>query len=324
MTSPSLRRLVLGAAVAASALLASCGGGDIVDPFQPTRIVSFGDALSDVGQTGNKYTVNDGTANNVWIEQTAARYGLTLTPASAGGTGYAQGNARVKAKPDATGGTSTRTVAEQIDAFLGAGGGIRVKDLYIVNGGISDLIAETVNTTQTPAQRLANVQLAARDLGAQVRRLANAGASHVVVVGAFNLRITPWAAGIGQGAEGSELFQLSSAFNDALLLSIEDLGSTKRVDFVDTANFFNLRFNRASAFSFDNTTTPACASTASGADGIGISASAHVSSRRCTPSTLAANVTDYNRVLFADPVYPTPALHRLFGDFVFETLRERF
>lgn len=323
MTFPSLRRIVLGAAVAASALLASCGGGDIVDPFNPTRIVAFGDGFMDVGQSGNKYTVNDGTVNT-WIEQVAVRYGRTITPAANGGTGYAQGNARISAEPDATGGTTTRTVVKQIDAFLGAGGGVQPLDLYILSAGISDLIVETVNTAQTPAQRLLRVQQAARDISGQVRRLVNAGAAHVVVVGIYNLRITPWAAGIGQGADGSELSRLSLEFNNELLLASEDLKSTRRVDFVDAANFFNLRFNNPGSFNFINNATPACAATASGADGIGISTAAHVSSRVCTPATLAAGSTDYNRVQFADPVYPTPGLHRLFGDFVYEVLRQRF
>ncbi len=321
MTFPSLRRIVLGAALAASALLASCGGGNIVDPFNPTRIVAFGDGFSDVGQTGNKYTVNDGSVN-IWIEQVAARYGLSITPAASGGTGYSQGNARVSLKPDATGGSATRTVAEQVDVFLNAGGGVKPLDLYVLNGGVSDLIVEAVNTSQTFDQRLANVQKAARDLGALVRRLVNAGAAHVVVIGTYNLRITPWAAGIGQGTDGSEISRLSREFNDALLLSIVDLG--KRADYVDAANFFNLRFNQPGSFNFNNNTTPACIATASGADGIGISTAAHISSRVCTTSTLAPASTEYNRALFADPVYPTPGLHRLFGDFVYDTVRARF
>ena len=40
-------------------LLASCGGGtDQVDPFEPTRYMAFGDAMSVITPEGLKYTVN--------------------------------------------------------------------------------------------------------------------------------------------------------------------------------------------------------------------------------------------------------------------------
>src|SRR6476620_7426048 len=99
-------------ACASALLLAACGGGSIVDQFNPTRIVAFGDAMGDVGQNGSRYTVNDGTVN-VWTEVVASLFGLTLTPSSAGGFGYATGNARVVAKPDAAGSNATPTVKQQ-------------------------------------------------------------------------------------------------------------------------------------------------------------------------------------------------------------------
>src|SRR5205085_7541316 len=111
MASQWLRRALLWAASASILLLAGCGGGNVVSRFTPDRLVSFGDAFSDLGQNGRRYTVNDGQVNN-WTDVLARSYGRTLTATSAGGTSYATGNARVTAKPDAAGNAATLTVAE--------------------------------------------------------------------------------------------------------------------------------------------------------------------------------------------------------------------
>ena len=134
-----MRRSVLAAACAAAALLAACGSSTTESAITPDRFIAFGDAHSDVGQKGTRYTINDGSINN-WTLQVADRYGKTLTSASAGGLSYAQGNARLAATPDAAGDASTPTIAAQVDAFL-AKGSFAANDLILMNGGISDLIA---------------------------------------------------------------------------------------------------------------------------------------------------------------------------------------
>jgi outer membrane lipase/esterase len=73
MTGNPLRRILLALTCASAALLAACGSGTIVDPFQPTRVLSVGDSFSDLGQDGKRYTVNDGTIN-IWSQQLAARF----------------------------------------------------------------------------------------------------------------------------------------------------------------------------------------------------------------------------------------------------------
>jgi hypothetical protein len=45
------------AAIAATALLASCGGGQ-VEPFSPTRVLAFGDELSTIEADGRRYSIN--------------------------------------------------------------------------------------------------------------------------------------------------------------------------------------------------------------------------------------------------------------------------
>ena len=55
MTGNPLRRILLALTCASAALLAACGSGTIVDPFQPTRVLSVGDSFSDLGQDGKRY-----------------------------------------------------------------------------------------------------------------------------------------------------------------------------------------------------------------------------------------------------------------------------
>lgn len=112
----------LGLALITAVLLAGCGGGD--DKPTYSRVVSFGDSLSDVGTHatpalvastgGGRYTVNSASAK-VWVELLAARVGaaapcaaqvglessgplagLASAPvAKPGCFAYAQGGARV-------------------------------------------------------------------------------------------------------------------------------------------------------------------------------------------------------------------------------------
>ena len=98
MTSKWLRRTMVLAACASAALLTACGSSTVDSAVTPTRIVSFGDALSDVGYAGKRYTINDGSTN-IWAQQFAASYGRTLETSSAGGAGYARGNARLALTP---------------------------------------------------------------------------------------------------------------------------------------------------------------------------------------------------------------------------------
>jgi outer membrane lipase/esterase len=313
-----LRRAVLVAASLSSLLLAACGGGgDVVSQFQPSRLVVFGDAFSDIGQRGVQYTVNDGNANN-WTQRLASRYGLSLSPLASGGTSYATGSARILAHPDAAGNAATPTVAEQISSFLG-GPGPTSGDLVIVSGGLGDVLAEVAALnagTQTAEQTVANVEQAGRDLGAQVRRITSAGASHVVVVGPYNLGRSPWAVNTGQQAR---LTDLVTRFNDRLLISINDLGG--KVLYVDAALFFNLVTGSPSAYSFADVSSVLCTSVDPGA-GIGIGAG-QVSSALCNGSTLNSGLST-TATLFADPVYFTPAANERFGDYAYDRLHARF
>ena len=312
-----LRRGVLLAASAASLLLAACGSSTIESQLSPTRVVAFGDAFADLGQTGTRYTVNDGTINN-WTEQVALSFAVPLLPSSKGGKSYATAHARVVAKPDDIGNSATPTVKEQIDNFL-ATDTVGANDLYLLNAGTSDLIAEGGRVSagsQTADQLVANARQAGRDMATQARRLVNAGARFVVVVGPYNLGRSPWAVGAGLG---SALESASGRFNDDMLVALVDLGD--RVLYVDAALQFNLMIAVPSAYDFTDSATPVCTSVDPG-PGIGIG-TGQINSALCAPSTVRANVV-YNNYLFADKVYPTPRGQTKFGEYAFQRIRARW
>lgn len=286
MPSLWIRRAAGGLLVAATALLASCGSGSVVSDLHPERFISVGDGFADVGQNGHRYTVNDGTPN--WLQQLAGYYNLTLTAASAGGFGYAQGNARV-ALADTTSGTNAPSVTAQVDAVL-ARTTLTKNDVVFINGGMSDIV-DAVAATGISAETDTAIDTAARALADQVRRVVSAGATHVVVSGVYNLGITPWARNRNIVGDAT---RMSVAFNDRLLTQIVDMGAT--VLYFDPALFFNLIYNKPESYPVDNGSDPVCTTP---------------DASTCTTETLVAGA-DYNRWLFADSLYFTPAMLRLF------------
>ena len=288
MTSLWSRRAVLTAASAgvAAAALSACGSGSVASAITPKRFLSVGDGFSDVGQKGYVFSVNDGSL--LWTQQLASYYGLTLTAASAGGFSYAQGHAMI-ASADTTSGTNAPSVSDQIDALL-ARTTMASDDILLVTGGIADIVnavkATGISPTTTQTVRAAGVAQAA-----QVRRLVNAGATHVVVAGVYNLGMSPWALGqnLSTGVE-----DLCTAYNSQLLINIADLGAT--VLFLDSALFYNLIAGKPSNYPFDDVTRAVCTTP---------------SASTCTAGTILAGA-DYNRFLFADELYYTPAAQRLF------------
>lgn len=288
MTSLWSRRAVLTAACAgiAGAALTACGSGSVASAINPKRFVSVGDGFSDVGQTGRVFTVNDGSL--LWTQQLASYYNLTLTAASAGGFSYAQGHARVDSE-DTTSGTNAPSIASQITSVLNRTTLVD-DDLVLVSGGMADIV-NAVNTTGISAASTDAVKAAGKKQAEQVRRLVEAGATHVVVAGVYNLGMSPWAIrqDLAQGVQ-----DLSVAFNDQLLIGINDLGAT--VLYIDPALFFNLIAGKPSGYPFDVVDTPVCTTP---------------DATTCTTGTVLLGA-DYNRYLFADDLYFTPAAQRLF------------
>jgi len=312
-----MRRALLALASTSVLLLAACGSGTIESQLQPARIIAFGDGMADLGQGCSRYTVNDSTVN-IWTEAVALAFTLPLNNAKAGGASYARGNVRITGKPDAAGDSSTPTVREQIDTFL-ASNTLSPNDLVLISAGTSDIVAEVAQlnaSAQTSDQMLADIGQAGRDLGAQVRRLVQAGGQHVVVVGPYDLGKSPWATST---AQVDRLSQASSRFNEQLLLSIVDLGAN--VLYVDAALLYNLMVGSPTAYDMTNSTDLVCTSVDSG-PGIGTGAN-QVNSALCNASTVVTGA-NYALYLFADRIYPTPVGQRKFGDYAYQRIRARW
>jgi len=317
MAANWMRRTALVAACASAMLLAACGSSTTESAIKPDRFIAFGDAYSDVGQKGSRYTVNNGSVNN-WTLQLASHYQKTLAPVSSGGLSYAQGNARIAAQPDAAGNAGTPTITAQIDSFL-ASQTFGANDIVLLNGGISDLIvgmAAVRAGTLSSADYLAQAQQNGQALAAQVRRLVAAGAPHIVMSGTYDLGKTPWATAIDQK---DLLSQASTRFNEAVLVAINDLNA--HVLFVDSAYYVNLYTSAGSAYSFSNAKVAVCTSVDAG-NGIG-TGTGQVNSALCTASTLLAGA-NADQYVFADNVYLTPSAHRQLGTAVYDKLRARW
>lgn len=314
-----MRRSLLAAACASAAFLTACGSSTVESAVTPQRVLVFGDAVADTGQKGSAYTVNltDGSLLN-WTAQFASNWGLSVKPASQGGTNYAQGNARISASPDAAGNASTPTLVQQIDGFLAAQK-FGSSEFVLVSAGTADMIAGMA-AVQAGQLSAANYTAQARQWGealaAQIIRMTQAGAQHVVVSGIYNLSKTPWAAAMGQVAL---LDAASTAFNTGLKVALKDQG--KQVAYVDFELYVNSYVNAPGSYGFDNATTPVCTSIDAG-NGIGIG-TYQVNSALCTAATLVPGA-DPNRYVFADSVYLAPSGQRQFGTYAVSMVRNRW
>jgi outer membrane lipase/esterase len=296
--SSSLRtnslHLATALTLSASVLLAGCGSGSTFEPLAPTRFVSFGDGLSDLGQSGNRYTVNDGGIN-IWVQQLASSYGLGITASGSGGLGFAAGDARVD--------TGVNPISAQITTFLAANT-IGAKDVLVVDAGVAELVALAQANAADPALATA-ADLAGKALGAQVKRLTAAGALHVVIANAPDLGKTPFATA---SARTTGLTAATRAFNDGIKFSLAEVNNS--ILLVDNEAYVNTIYRSPTVLGAGGNITAAACSTPT--------------ALTCTGSTLAVGVTNYNLHLYADDRYPTPAVHRLIGTNAYEKVRARW
>lgn len=204
------------------------------EPVAVRSIVVFGDSLSDVGtyQVATRDRANPGkfTVNPqpIWVDNVAARYGLTLSPnrsltmdgkASSGvtkavgtakvlgGNGFAEGGARVKRLPSQSGIGNNQLVApvaSQVARFLESEAGFAPDQLVLIDGGTNDVYAQfsamcwdtddnglgAGKTTQAIAD--GEIARAANDLVETVRQVKAHGAGPVLVAGALDWTDAPF------------------------------------------------------------------------------------------------------------------------------------
>jgi outer membrane lipase/esterase len=173
------------ASVAAAALAATgCGGGDLVEPFQPARILVFGDESSAINNNGNKYTVNglagtaanapiDCAANPIWVQTLASHYrmGFPQCPIST------ELEPTPRARTYATAGSGVDDIPSQV-ARHETTSGIVDTDLIALYTGQNDIIAayENITTEADQAAAIEAVEAAGTRLGEQVNAFTRTGA----------------------------------------------------------------------------------------------------------------------------------------------------
>ncbi|MGB3698487.1 MAG: SGNH/GDSL hydrolase family protein [Gordonia sp. (in: high G+C Gram-positive bacteria)] len=311
----------------------------------PTSVTVFGDSFSDVGTyapaTGDpadpgRFTVNPG---NVWVQDVAAAYGLTVRPnraltldaeasgiASAGkgtarvigGNGYAEGGARVALQPSQSGIGGPFTVApvrDQITRYLSVHKRFRSRQLVIVDGGTNDLYAQFADlclgtdnnglgkggTTRAVADRA--VRQAATDLAAQVRRIRANGGATILLAGAADFTLTP----AGRAALTPRKMRacrqpttlISTWAKEFTRTLTAGIRGMRSVVYLDLTSNLKEIIDRPLQYGFINTTDPVCRNTEPSA-----------SSVFCTGSTLVAPFADLAYV-WADDFHPTPRVHQL-------------
>jgi hypothetical protein len=371
------RLLAVAGLIAGTLSLWGCGSASTYDPITPTRIVAFGDALVDVGQTGRTVTINGNvtpyryTVNNVvtgtttntsntFIDFLASYFGFgSVTYAgdslsagrlpSTGAYSYGEFGALVSGAAgtkDARGCIKVASTATaycaynlqaQIDLFL-AQGSPSSSDLFVISIGTGDIMATGIRsltsvTTTSPYAGLdavqtalaptltttaainAQMQTAANALAVQVKRLTDAGAKYVLIMGPPNVGRSPWASESGMSTLLSYLSYSNSAGytsmgGEGLARLQATFGSTinNPVLYVEIAGLVNTLTSGASAVTtFANQTSAYCSTTQTTTDiaqsiGTG-NTTARVSSALCT-DTLGTAAS----YVYADGVNFTPAM----------------
>lgn len=253
----------LAAVLGATALLAACGGGEQIDPFDPARMLVFGDETSALRSDGTKYSVNatDTTtgaiacgSNPLWVQVLASQFGLV----------FKECNPNNLASPTAlmyaASGAKVADVTAQIDRQL-ALDGFNDRDLVTVLVGANDVLELYA---QFPTQSAAALGDAAEARGvalaAQVNRIANAGGK-VIISTVQDMGVTPYA--LKQKAANADtdraavLTELSRRFNVGLRLNIINDG--RMIGLILTDELLAAVSRYPSAYSVANAKDPSCA-----------------------------------------------------------------
>ena len=355
---------IVSTALATTLLLAACGGSDDDDPrpeaIEYTRLVSFGDSLSDVGSYkvsgvaaagGGKYTVN-GPDAQIWVERLAAtanvpapcaaQTGLNADQAIVGFppapvTGhpdcfdYAQGGARVT-DPIGIGNAATLAAGQS----QGALGALTVP----VKTQITNHLTAHGGTFGDTA--LVTVWAGSNDLFVQLSVVS------ATVAGGGNAQTAGQAATQQMGVAGAEL----AAYVKSLIVA----NGAKRVVLVNVPDISKTPFGLAQAqntrdlielmaFTFneqlkhDLAGVPevlivdayqAFRAIAADPAAFGVTnattpacdlTKARLGSLVCSAATLIPG--DVSRYMFADPVHPTPYGYQLVADTVIGALRDK-
>jgi outer membrane lipase/esterase len=257
------QKLKLALAMVAAAFIAGCGGGTSqIDPFKPTRIITFGDESGTILQSGKKYTINglnadtkqvDCKLNPVWSQVLASGFGFV----------YPQCNTDFVALPQgimyATLGAKVADVRDKIDQHL-SNDRFGPKDIVTIMVGVNDIVELY---RQFPAQSrdslINEAKARGKLLADQANRIGNAN-GRVIISTIFDVGLTPFGQKERQQQTDIDralfLNDLSAAFNTAMRLNL--LNDGRLVGLVLTDEYIQQRVRFPSLGSFTNVTDAAC------------------------------------------------------------------
>ena len=307
--------------------LASCGSSaSKVDEFIPSRIVVIGDSYSYLGSSPNyqdRITVNEGTSAdaisgatvNNWVLQIAGGYSLSKKISDGKIVSGIVDSATSPCTPtsyDAITKTDFK-VADIIRQLNCASITLASTDLLLVNGGVVDiykLAEEVVASTKTQAAAEAAAKVQAHALRDYVKNLiATTAVKHIMLLSVPSLDGSPYQIAGGAALQAA-LIGITDAFNTGLFeqFGTQPAGSGVRSFYSDNAfksstTLVSLGINMLNSTFCDGSSVdkPANPKVETGNTG-------------CTDVNSAA-------YKYATDKYPTPVMHRLLGNMVYNTMR---
>ena len=219
------------AALAALAVLASCGGNvSRAEPYVPDKLVAFGDEMSLIESNGRKYTVNavDATdtslfvcaGNAIWPQYVAGGYSFVFSQCN---TGSSPATAFTYA-------TVGATVDDVVTQFANNGTGFNSNTLVTVMVGMHDVLnAYARYPTLTRADALALMTTQGTKLGNLINQITNRGAgARVLFALTPDISYSPYAITEETSHPGEGRQQLIrdmvGALNSAARLAVTDNG----------------------------------------------------------------------------------------------------
>ena len=329
---------------ALAALLASCGGEALV-PFNPARILVFGDQASvitvaPVPSEGRKYTINalvadtdkiDCTHNLIWIQVLATNYGMGFpecplpTAADATAAQIAAATAgRIRAQLGATaGGTGpvdlTQQITRQLELPVADGGAIGATDLVAVYIGVNDVISAFERYKAgviTQAEAIAQAEQAGSTYANQVNRIANAGGK-VIMATVPSVGVTPYAKPLHDPptlddlADRALLVTLTERVNARLLVEIDNNG--RKIGLIEINPYVAAVVGNPLSYGYTNVNDAACLKEVDGGP---------LPVLACTTKTLQPDATSATW-LWADALQLSPQGHAQLGSLALTRARNQ-
>ncbi len=276
-------------------------------------VIVFGDSLSDSGNAGSLGSLPPGSSfttnpDPVWSEIVAQAFSASGENDLAGGPNYAFAGACVNPATPCDADQSP-TVTEQITKyFFKSGETADPSALYVVWGGANDVGDSLLND---PVNASRHTLAAAGVNVAQIRRLQDAGARHIVVYNLPDISKSPYAVNLGPVVQGA-LTQLVTAYNEGLYAGIRE--SEDGIIPVNIHAFFNEIVENHETYGLIDANSTACG------EPNATSAVSIICGREGSGYPVIDKSRENQQYLFADRSHPSGAMHEMIASAVTSTL----